>query len=73
MQIIALLRLVIPALTVVGFAYSMAEKKEREARRLAEDALRWGRTRKEFEGASKIAKKYGWHKLSRELSDKAKL
>lgn len=71
MQIIALLRLVLPALTVVGFAYSLADKKERRARRLAEDTLRWGRTRKEFAGAAKIAKNYGWHKLARELSDKA--
>lgn len=65
-------KLAIPIASLIGFAMSYQSRRETKARRLVEDALRFGRTEKEFLGAARIAKEFGWHKFARELTDKSK-
>lgn len=65
-------RLLIPLVSVIGFAYTVKARKEAKARTIVEDALKYGKTPKEFAGAARIAHKYGWNSLARELLEKAK-
>jgi len=65
-------KLAVPLASLIGFAMSISARRETKARRLVEDALKYGRTAKEFAGAARIANEYGWKKLARELLDKAK-
>jgi len=65
-------KVLVPIVSLIGFGIGWQARKKTHARTLVEDTLRFGRTKKEFAGAAKIANYYGWLKLARELLDKAK-